>query len=274
MPVITHEQAAALVLDRCNVEILEPYVSSKAKWKMRCLDCGQIVEPKYTNIQQGHSACGYCAGNTLLTHDQAAALVLDRCNVEILEPYPGAVEKWKMRCLDCGKEVAPRYCHIHQGVGPCRSCAAIGPYNQLTLGRDPQVRWRRSNLYVRKFWDEGHNRFLYKVGIGTEQRANDGRGKVIELVRAPRAVAFIAEQRILKSARRVAPSRRLERNGDTEVIADYQAALDGVAWMSERLAAITTDDDRRAFDAEHFPGCVPVGTVVEVEESPQLQLFS
>jgi hypothetical protein len=40
---------------------LEPYKSSKAKWKCKCQKCGKMVTPTYEVILQGQGGCRYCA---------------------------------------------------------------------------------------------------------------------------------------------------------------------------------------------------------------------
>jgi len=44
-----------------HLKPLEPYKSSKAKWKCKCLKCRKTVTPKYGDILQGQGGCRYCA---------------------------------------------------------------------------------------------------------------------------------------------------------------------------------------------------------------------
>jgi len=51
------------VLKSANVEALEPYRGSQHKWKCRCLSCGDIVFPRYANMQRGTGACKNCSSS-------------------------------------------------------------------------------------------------------------------------------------------------------------------------------------------------------------------
>jgi hypothetical protein len=44
-----------------NLEPLEPYKSALSRWKCKCLKCGNIVYPKYNNVQQESGGCSFCA---------------------------------------------------------------------------------------------------------------------------------------------------------------------------------------------------------------------
>ena len=43
------------------LEPLEPYKSAQARWKCKCLKCGNIVYPQFNNVQQDNGGCGYCS---------------------------------------------------------------------------------------------------------------------------------------------------------------------------------------------------------------------
>ena len=49
------------VMRESELEPLEPYPGSKAKWRSRCLRCGQEVAPRYNSIQSGQGGCVHCA---------------------------------------------------------------------------------------------------------------------------------------------------------------------------------------------------------------------
>jgi hypothetical protein len=51
------------VLASANVKALEPYRGSQTNWKCRCLGCGDIVFPRYANMQQGTGACKNCSSS-------------------------------------------------------------------------------------------------------------------------------------------------------------------------------------------------------------------
>jgi hypothetical protein len=55
------EEDAVQIMLRANLQPLEAYVDSKTKWKCKCLQCGEIVRPKYNTIQIGGGGCTNCA---------------------------------------------------------------------------------------------------------------------------------------------------------------------------------------------------------------------
>jgi recombinational DNA repair protein (RecF pathway) len=121
----TFEEVLA-VMRNSNLEPLEPYTTSQANWKCKCLKCGEVVTPRYTAIAQGGGGCMNCfrleqIGRGRL--DEAAAVAIMRGkNLEPLEPYPGAMVPWKVKCLDCGNLINPRYASVQQGRKGCKFC--------------------------------------------------------------------------------------------------------------------------------------------------------
>lgn len=115
-----------LVMRRANLEPLEPYQTSQTKWKCKCITCGAIVTPRYNQIKQGGGGCRSCFLKKQpliqrLDHTKAIE-VMQRKNLQPLEPYPGAMIPWRSKCLDCGNEIKPRYAHIQQGRKGCKVC--------------------------------------------------------------------------------------------------------------------------------------------------------
>jgi len=43
-----------------NLKPLEPYTGNRTKWKCKCMKCGEIVYPKYSNVYSGSGGCLYC----------------------------------------------------------------------------------------------------------------------------------------------------------------------------------------------------------------------
>lgn len=114
------------VMRNSNLEPLEPYSTSQSKWKCKCLKCGEVVTPRYTTIAQGGGGCMNCSrveqlGRGKLDESSAFAIMRGK-NLEPLEPYPGAMIPWKVKCLDCGNIIKPRYAHIQQGRKGCKYC--------------------------------------------------------------------------------------------------------------------------------------------------------
>ena len=75
-------------------------------------------------MKQGDGPCGYCAGKVVDVQD--AINIMQSAGLKPLEPYPGALERWKCECQNCRRIVYPRYSGIKKGQGGCRFCAQIG----------------------------------------------------------------------------------------------------------------------------------------------------
>lgn len=57
-----------------------------------------------------------------ISDEDARRELLERGNAEALEPYPGAQQPWRARCLQCGAELRVRLAKIRFGRGACRAC--------------------------------------------------------------------------------------------------------------------------------------------------------
>ena len=53
-------QTALKVMRAKNLEPLEEYPGAMKPWKCKCLDCGNVIQPRYAHIQQGRKGCTYC----------------------------------------------------------------------------------------------------------------------------------------------------------------------------------------------------------------------
>jgi len=119
-------EAVELVMSQANLEPLEPFILSNAKWKCKCTLCGALVNPSYSQIQSGSGGCRACgikknADKSRL--DQLLALTrMKNANWEPLEEYKNANKPWKCKCLDCGSISSPTYAHIQQGRKGCKTC--------------------------------------------------------------------------------------------------------------------------------------------------------
>ena len=124
------QEAAVKKLKEYNLEPLESYVKSDAKWKCRCLSCGEEVSPKLKNLQRGDGGCYKCgmkkAGiKNTLSQDKAIRIVAE-AGFEPLETYKNALAKWKMRHDLCGAIVYPRLnslLNVGIGTSGCAVCS-------------------------------------------------------------------------------------------------------------------------------------------------------
>jgi hypothetical protein len=59
-----------------QLEPLEPYPGSLAKWRCRCLKCNRIVEPCYSTIQRGSGGCRWCRNSGFKAADDAVVYLI------------------------------------------------------------------------------------------------------------------------------------------------------------------------------------------------------
>ena len=116
---IPDKKATAIML-KAGLKPLEPYKTSKSKWKCECLKCGKTVSPVFSTVQSG-GGCEYCARNKVDEKDAIAIML--KANVKPLEPYKNARARWKSICLKCNKTVHPIYDSVRRGNGGCIYCA-------------------------------------------------------------------------------------------------------------------------------------------------------
>ena len=114
------------VMLQAGLEPLEPYQNALAKWKCKCLGCGEIVYTKYNRIQQGIGGCKQCGtkrGSSKIKMDSEVAIkMMKDAGLEPLEDYVNSKTKWKCKCLNCSDIVYPRLNGIQNGEGGCYKC--------------------------------------------------------------------------------------------------------------------------------------------------------
>ena len=116
-----HAEVSQLVLKR-GFEVLEEYPGAHKPWKMRCLECSEIVTPTFSNIQSNNNGCKFCAGRAIKKSD-AVDFMLSK-GVKPLEPYKGNKTPWKCECLNCGALITPKYNNA-QTQHPCKYCSTL-----------------------------------------------------------------------------------------------------------------------------------------------------
>ena len=111
------------VMRAAGLEPQVPFPGHGKPWPCLCVRCGREVDPYYNSIRMGHG-CRWCNWKAL--DPEVAAAAMRRAALEPLEPCPGALAKWKCRCMKCGREVVTHYCTIQQGHGGCIWCQKSG----------------------------------------------------------------------------------------------------------------------------------------------------
>ncbi len=122
-------EKAAEVMRAAGLEPLEPYLSSKHRWRCKCFSCGEIVTPQYNSVLVQGSGCKFCGknrgGEKRRVPERDAVELMRAAGYEPLEPYVNSQTHWKSTHLVCGREVAPTYGQIRGGNGGCKHCAGL-----------------------------------------------------------------------------------------------------------------------------------------------------
>lgn len=117
----TSDSIAIEIFLRANLQPLVPFKDVNRPWKSKCLSCGKTVSPTLTNIKSGQNGCGFCSGQ--FVDPDTAISDMKSANLLPLVEYSKSHNKWKSKCLLCGKIVFPTYNSIQQGNGGCKYCA-------------------------------------------------------------------------------------------------------------------------------------------------------
>ena len=121
---VIEPEIAIAFMESVNLKPLVPFKTGNSKWKCECTNCGRVVYQSYSRMKQGDGPCGYCAGKVVDVED--AINTMQSAGLKPLDPYPGALERWRCECQNCERTVYPRYSGIKKGQGGCRFCTQIG----------------------------------------------------------------------------------------------------------------------------------------------------
>ncbi len=113
---------ATLLLTEKNIQPLEPFKNSHAKWKSRCLRCSKEISPSYHDIKQGSGGCKYCAPN--FVDEKRIMNVMKNAGFEPQENYVNSKEPWKVKHIKCGRVFKVEYANVRK-TGSCRYCAGV-----------------------------------------------------------------------------------------------------------------------------------------------------
>jgi hypothetical protein len=58
---LTPSAEAWIAFQDANLLPLEEYINPNQKWKSKCLQCGEIVEPRIADVKYGRRGCKVCA---------------------------------------------------------------------------------------------------------------------------------------------------------------------------------------------------------------------
>jgi len=103
-----------------NIQPLEPFKTSHAKWKSRCLRCENHIAPSYHDIRQGSGGCKYCAPN--FVNKKRIFEVMANVGLEPQSKYVNSKEPWRVKHKKCGRIFTIEYANV-RGGSSCRYCA-------------------------------------------------------------------------------------------------------------------------------------------------------
>jgi len=125
MPKKIDPKVAEKIMIKQGWKPLEPYKSALYKWKCKCIKCGLIGTPQFSNVQNG-SGCTVCRNaektNSRTLSKLEAAKIMYKAGMKPLVSYKGTKEKWKCKCLVCKKITYPTLGNVIQGHKACAYC--------------------------------------------------------------------------------------------------------------------------------------------------------
>ena len=116
---IPNSEAVKIML-KANLKPLEPYTNLHHPWKSRCLNCKRTVHPNFATVKFQKGGCAYCSQNKIDVDDAKKAMI--KAKLIPLEAFSLGRNRWKCKCMKCGKIVYPTYAAIRSGQGGCLTC--------------------------------------------------------------------------------------------------------------------------------------------------------
>jgi len=110
---------AEALMRKAGFETTVPYPGGNAPWKSRCMKCNRLSSPNYSGIKLG-GGCKYCAGRAVVP-SEAKKIMRDR-GLITYGPYPGALNKWRVKCMKCKNEFET-YFYSSESKKACKFCS-------------------------------------------------------------------------------------------------------------------------------------------------------
>jgi len=102
---------------------LTRYQNADAPRRCRCMKCGNVVSPSWSNVKKGNR-CVYCARKKIRI-SEVDTLFLTK-GAQPLARYTNAKAGRRSRCLSCSAIIFPSLSNLRSGQGACSSCAKYG----------------------------------------------------------------------------------------------------------------------------------------------------
>ena len=136
---------------------LEPYKSALSPWKSKCIKCGHVGTPQFSNVQRG-SGCTVCKNlekekPTKIT-DEKAEEIMKQAGMKPLEPYANSKTPWKSKCMVCKKITSPALGNVIQGHKACAYCTGhkVDPKDAIQVMREAKLEPLEPFTNVKTAW--------------------------------------------------------------------------------------------------------------------------
>jgi hypothetical protein len=160
---------AVKVMIAADLKPLEPFQTSKTKWKCVHIPCKTIVYVQYKNIRAGQGGCYECGRKSSAVKRTLSSLeavkIMRKAGLEPLEDYVSTKTPWRSKCIICGTIVKPRLGGIQSGQGGCTKCgkASMGEKQRLDA-KDAEELMIKANLIPLEPYENSKKKWKVKCG--------------------------------------------------------------------------------------------------------------
>lgn len=136
---------------------LEPYESALSPWKSKCIKCGHVGTPQFSNVQRG-SGCTVCKNlekeKPTKISDEKAEEIMKQAGMKPLEPYVNSKTPWKSKCMVCKKVTSPALGNVIQGHNACAYCTGhkVDPKDAIQVMKKANLEPLEAFTSVKKAW--------------------------------------------------------------------------------------------------------------------------
>lgn len=118
---LSQEEAISRLESR-GFEALEPFTSTKTRWRVRHLSCGSETYVRLGSLATYRGGCSECRNSTIGYSESDAEEIMKNANLKPVTSFVSALTKWESKCTICGSDCAPKLVWIIQGQGGCKKC--------------------------------------------------------------------------------------------------------------------------------------------------------
>ena len=140
---VTDADDAIALMKKAGFKAIAPFPGGNKPWRSQCLTCKKIFSPSFTNIKMGHG-CKYCAKRAVDPKDAVSAM--KKRGFKTLEPFPGAVKPWLVKCLICKREFDSVFHSLNTTTG-CKFCSGVAIVESELLERLKELKLKPLEKY-------------------------------------------------------------------------------------------------------------------------------